>query len=287
MENNNVKFRKHETFYIREGWLEKAINTIADKQPENIFAKNKGGLVLGIGANMAKALRYWLQAALIIKSSATKTVLSEFGQLLLEHDRYLETPFSWFMIHYMLSTNYQECPVFNTFFNSPFKAIKRQDIAQSLQIILQSKGVNAKLQTIEEDVAIFLKTYMGDEPLDNPEDNYICPLATLKLLSKKGDKVERVKPKAQSLSPLIILYALETNENNKPFNIEDQFQQDNSPIALFNLDKNLFLQYLESLRKEGFITINKTAGLNTVYFEKILSLKDLFEIHFGGNNYVF
>lgn len=53
-------------------------------------------------------------------------------------------------------------------------------------------------------------------------------------------------------------------------------------MFLFNLDKNGYLQYLEEMQRSGLVTINKTAGLNAVYFEKKLSLRDIFEMNFGG-----
>ena len=73
-----LKFKKNESFYIRDGWMEKAINTIKNNEGTNIFAKNDGINYLGIGSNMVKGLKYWLQASRIIESSANKTILSNF-----------------------------------------------------------------------------------------------------------------------------------------------------------------------------------------------------------------
>ena len=57
-----MKFRGHETFFIRKGWLYKGMSNIV-KEPE-VFQGAVGNPmdVLGIGANMVKALRYWLTA---------------------------------------------------------------------------------------------------------------------------------------------------------------------------------------------------------------------------------
>ena len=67
----------------------------------------------------------------------------------------------------------------------------------------------------------------------------------------------------------------------KQFNIEDALIENNSPIYLFNLDKNMFLQYLDEMRKNDLITINKTAGLNTVYLNKKMTLRNMFERRFN------
>ena len=58
-------------------------------------------------------------------------------------------------------------------------------------------------------------------------------------------------------------------------------EKEKSPFKIFNLDKYLYLQYLEEMRKMGLVTINKTAGLNTVYIEEHLSLNQVFEKYFG------
>ena len=48
------------------------------------------------------------------------------------------------------------------------------------------------------------------------------------------------------------------------FEIEDSMNEINSPYHIFNLDKFMYLQYLDDSEKNGLITINRAAGLNTV-----------------------
>ena len=62
-----MKFRAHDTFFIRKGWLSKGMERVVAK--EDLFVdKNENPMdVLGIGSNMVKALRYWLQAVGLTK----------------------------------------------------------------------------------------------------------------------------------------------------------------------------------------------------------------------------
>ena len=56
-----MKFRAHDTFFIRKGWLSKGMKYVCNK-PDVFIDKNDPPMdVLGIGSNMVKALRYWLQ----------------------------------------------------------------------------------------------------------------------------------------------------------------------------------------------------------------------------------
>lgn len=278
---STYKFKKNESFYIRDGWFEKALNTIENSE-ENVFSKNNGTRMLGIGTNMAKSLKYWLQASNIIKTSSTKTELTDFGKIIFEYDRYFESDFTWYLIHYNLCTNKYDCPIFYHFFNSSIKKMKKQDLFNYLDNKFKEEGNDVKEDYIDDDLSVFLKSYINDEIITNPEDNYICPLSNLKLIKKNNGSIEREKPSYNKLSLLLIYHCISKMYEFNSFNIEDSIYEEKSPCMIFNLDKNTYLQYLDELQRGGLLTINKTAGLNTVYFEKKINLSQLFEMNFGG-----
>lgn len=283
---STYKFKKNESFYIRDGWFEKALNTISVSDG-NVFSKNNGSRMLGIGTNMAKSLKYWLLSSNIIEVNSGKTFLSDFGKLILKYDRYFEDSFIWFLVHYNLCINKSECPIFYYFFNSNIKKIKKDELFEYLIKIFENEDIIVKESYIEDDLSVFLKCYINDLIITNPEDNYNCPLSELKLLKKTNGLIEKQKPSYAKLSYLLIYYVISNLYNYNPFNIEDSIEEINGPCNAFNLDKNTYFQYLDELQKNGLITINKTAGLNTVYFEKKIKLEELFEMKFGGKNVIF
>ena len=278
----NIKFKRSESFYIRDGWFQKAIHAI-DKSNENIFSKNRGVEVLGIGSNMVKGLKYWLSASDIIESSSSMTNLSKFGTLLLKYDPYLEDDFSWFLIHLNICRKFEDAPIFNLVFNRAPAAFEKNDMIQVIVEFIRESEASRDLKPtyVAEDMNVFLKTYTIEDREGNPEDNYICPLSSLELIEKKKELFYKRKPKYGRLSYLAVYYAL-LLQHKKTFTIEDALNEQNGPVLLFNLDKNMFIQYLDEMRKNGLITINKTAGLNTVYFEEKLSLEQIFKKYFGG-----
>ena len=85
MGKNKYRFKGHESFILREGWLNKGLYEV-DRNPK-VFSENYGADALGVGPNMAKAIRYWLRAAeLVTDSPKTGVMLTAIGQLILAHD---------------------------------------------------------------------------------------------------------------------------------------------------------------------------------------------------------
>ena len=103
-----MKFRAHDTFFIRKGWLSKGMKYVHSK-PDVFVAKDENPMdVLGIGANMVKALRYWLQAVgLTEEPNSGKRVqtFTPLGQSVFTNDRYIEELGTLYLLHYRLSSN--------------------------------------------------------------------------------------------------------------------------------------------------------------------------------------
>ena len=51
-----LRLKRHGSFSIREGWFEKAIDSIKENE-QSVFSKGNGVAILGIGANMVTSLR--------------------------------------------------------------------------------------------------------------------------------------------------------------------------------------------------------------------------------------
>ena len=52
-----MRFRAHETFFIRKGWLSKGMKYVSQNPSVFVDTENKATDVLGIGSNMVKSLR--------------------------------------------------------------------------------------------------------------------------------------------------------------------------------------------------------------------------------------
>ena len=117
-----MKFRAHDTFFIRKGWLSKGMRNVV-VNPDVFVTKDKDRNpmdVLGIGSNMVKALRYWLQVVgLTAEPSKGQRVqsLTTFGELVYKHDPYIEEMGTLWLLQYQLAKNKDEATAWYYFFN--------------------------------------------------------------------------------------------------------------------------------------------------------------------------
>lgn len=279
---DKVKLKGHESFSIREGWLAKGIYEI--QNDARLFSSKNATDILGIGTNMVKALKYWLLASNLIEEDKKKNgyILTEIGRLIYNYDPYFEDIFTLYMVHLQIVTNYDKALIWNIFFNKcNSKNVSKRDLLEQIkyELDIENKEYNEKM--LIDEISVLLKTYIIDERVDNPENNFTCPLSELGLL-KKVDKENYQKEKStmNKLNFYIVYYTLLNLCKNNSINIEELLKGNDSPSKLLNLDKIFLNDYLEILKRENLITINRTAGLNMVYIEKIYNVNEIFEKYF-------
>lgn len=278
---NKVKMKRHESFSIREGWLAKGIRTI--KEDSKVFSSADATDILGIGTNMVKSLKYWMSATCLIEENNRSITLSKFGELIDKYDPYLEDNFSWWLIHLKMILNIEDSYIYNLFFNKcTMKVFSKRDIFEQISQILNNNKLEYSENILQDEVNMIIKTYSIDEKIDNPENNFICPLSELNLIKKVDiNAYERVKPDFRNLNYLIVYYLMVILSEDKDYlSIDDLIKLDNSPAKLLNLDKNLINEYLDEMKKQDLIVINRTAGLNMIYFTTKMSIDEIMKEHF-------
>ena len=103
-----MKFRAHDTFFIRKGWLSKGMRNV-NNDPEVFISHEKNPTdVLSIGSNMVKALRYWMQAVGLTEEPTTgkrPQHFTELGNLIFKYDPYIEELGTLYLLQYKLASN--------------------------------------------------------------------------------------------------------------------------------------------------------------------------------------
>lgn len=290
MDKRDYRLRGHESFILREGWLTKGLKAVYDNP--RVFSENSGADALGVGTNMAKAIRYWLRTAELTRESQRDGVtLTEQGSLIFENDPYFEDIFSLWVIHANIARNFKLATSWNVFFNSiDVTSFKRDELVVMMteNIINITGDTTPPERSITDDCAAILQMYTenGDVSSD-PEEKKNSPFSVLGFLKRVDmHTYEKLHPALNAIDPLLILYLITDKLREEGvLSIDDIVSGDNMPGKILNLNRVFINEYLDQLHNKGYISVNRTAGLDVVYPAKIRSTYDtLREYYERGHN---
>lgn len=286
---NKVKLKGNESFNIREGWLRKGMRLV--KEYDDLFTRNDVIEQLGVGSKMVKSIRYWLQATGLCEEkyinsgrARAQYLTEDFGEIINKWDPYFDDLFTLSLLHYNIVANDLLCIVWNIFFN----VYEDQDFTKESMVMMcqeallkrMEEGVTFSESSFADDCSSVIRMYLKVDTTDAPEESLGCPLADLGLLQKslktKG-AFNKTAPSRQDLDKLAVLYVITKNlsEGKNSVNIDDLLYSPNNIGRVFNLNRVLINEYLDQLRISGYLTLNRTAGLNMVYVDNPMTPKDI------------
>lgn len=291
-----MKFRAHETFFIRKGWLSKGMRNV-NTNPTVFMGTNGNPMdILGIGANMVKALRYWLQAVKLTSeptSGRREQTFTDFGNVIFKNDPYIEEMGTLWLIHYKLASNIDDATAWYYFFNE-FKMTEftKEDFVKHISNYLRIKGEEVSERSLEDDYNCIINTYVPRIKLSpekiQPESNIDCPLGELGLIgigNRKEKIYKKATPKKDTIHPLV-LFAVILDQANGETSIKiSSLQNDTNNIGrVFNLDIITLLSLLNKLELMGCIKVVRTAGLDIIRIEKQISFLECIEEYYKAIN---
>lgn len=272
-EKNKYRFKGHESFILREGWLNKGLTEVG-KNPK-VFGENYGADALGVGPNMAKAIRYWLKCAGLTQDVSGKGVLlTDLGQVILKNDPYIENIFTLWLIHCQIVMNQRNATAWNLFFNrfgyEEFKKAEMFSEMKELAVELTEGGSFAET-SLEADCDAICRMYVKKrEKNSNPEEKNSSPFGKLGLLKNSGEIYEKRQPDLKNLPEEIVLYLLLLLDK-KSIHMDELLSMENAPGKVLQLKRTALMEKLEILEAKGDLTLNRTAGLNMVYLKNDIS----------------
>lgn len=285
-----MKFRAHETFFIRKGWLYKGLKNV-DKSADVFVSKVKNPMdELGIGANMVKSLRYWLQAVGLTSepnSGPKVQTITDLGKIIWENDKYMEETGTLWLLHYQLASNQENATAWYFFFNEFYHTeFKKEDFVLNLKnyISMNSSKDEKKIvdSSLESDFDCIINTYVPRAKSNpgkvHPENNIDCPfgeLGLIDILSKRNKVYKKAQPKKDDIHPLIILaIILDQANGGKEIKISSILTSKCNVGKIFNLDVVALMNYLYKLQQLGYLRVIRTAGLDII---RIITDMDFYE----------
>ena len=273
-----MKFRAHDTFFIRKGWLSKGMKYV-HISPDVFVSKDENPMdVFGIGANMVKALRYWLQAVgLTQEPTKGKRIqtFTELGESIYNNDRYIEELGTLLLLHYRLTSKFSEATAWYLFFNEfNMKEFTRDDFVDFLQrrIRMENGESSVAVRSLNDDFSCIINTYLPRYKTNPnrvaPENNIDCPfgeLGLIDILSKEKKSYRKAIPSVQTINPWITLAVIvDQAGESKEISLNELLTAPKNIGRTFNLDAITMLDVLYQVENIGKIKINRTAGLDVV-----------------------
>lgn len=287
-----MKFRAHETFFLRKGWITKGLKNVDIKSDVFTDKKISPTDTLGIGTNMCKSLRYWLQVLGLTSEVKEKRgkriqIITDFGHLIFDKDKYVEELGTLYALQYKLASNKDLATSWYYFFNKfSLSEFTKEDYINEIQKYVSMKGEKVALTSLEGDFSCIVNTYLPryktNARVDSPENNIESPFGELGLIDITGTKTYKKSiPSVNSINPWIALAVImDQAKGNKEISISSLMNDDNNIGKVYNLDSVALLELLHKIEKIGELKIIRTAGLDVIHINNDYSFLDCMEKYY-------
>ncbi|MBI4817745.1 MAG: DUF4007 family protein [Deltaproteobacteria bacterium] len=190
----NMRFSGHETFAVRYTWIPKAFRYLSHesssfKDEENVMVE------LGLGKNMVRSLRFWLEAFGLAKPSDEGLTLTEFSRAILSPgglDPFLEDPKTLWLLHAQLSMRSQDAIcAWDVLVNRWNKGeFSKSEAVRAFR--RESERYASKPHsdvTLSQHFDVFIHTYVPTHSRSvGLEETLDCPLKELLLVEPHGER---------------------------------------------------------------------------------------------------
>jgi len=262
-------FARHETFHPRFSWLKKGFD--AAKNNPKVFLQDDAPVILGVGKNMVKAIRYWCNTFKVLKNDSP----TEFGQKLLDNegwDCFLEDPASLWLLHWYLLKPTCEAAAWYFTFNI-FRRVEFSDdeIFRALCDYRDSYDRSNVDDSLKKDINCILKMYttVHNNQTNFVEDSIDCPFTELGLIQSVRDAKrytfqmgDKFNLPAQIIVATCLEYAGQESKGTKTISISRLLYNEGSPGMVFKLSENSICQAIEEVAKTSKkLFLSDSAGL--------------------------
>lgn len=265
-------FARHETFHPRFGWLKKGYDlALADP---GIFLRDDAPVLLGVGKNMVRSIRYWCSAFKVLTEKDGQIVPTRLGQQLLDDDGwdpFLENPASLWLLHW----NLLKAPCTATAWAYAFGEFQAAEFTPEHlidELRDYANGFSASIadSSLRKDVSCILRMYADQESKKGPtEDSIDCPFTALRLLYSVGDgrRYEfQVGPKETLPAEIVVAACLEfagiSENESSAMGVSRLAHLVDSPGRVFKLSEAAIAEAIEQVaRRREDLFISDSAGL--------------------------
>jgi len=275
------RFSGHETFACRFSWLPKAVRLI-ENDPAALADDEAAILSLGLGKNMVKSLRFWLDAFDVASSVDGSWSLRPFGAAILGSggaDPFIERTETQWLLHWTVASR-SGAPLFawrHVFHRRMRADFTRSELVAELRRESAREGYEHSEVTLLQHLDALLHTYLPTQALTAPEDVLDGPLVDLKLIRADGrrratgGRAEPVFSLARTpsgrVAPSVLNYAIDSfwldrRAGEKVVSFRDLAYAEGSPGTTLRLNEDDLREHLE--RPDGIYSFRASGDAGAV-----------------------
>jgi len=277
----------HEKFVFRYGWLKKGVDALS-KYP-TLFTDDEAPVILGVGKNMVRSIRYWCLAIGLFeetrgKKSGSNLQLTDLGNRMVTDtgwDPYLEDPGTLWLLHWQLASNLTRTLMWHLTFCAYHEIeFTKKQLTAFMSKQLERRQITITTSAVEREIDVCLRTYVSTTRRTTAdgisEETLDCPLVELDLIRfLPEDNVYRFNIGGKATLPTEVFgYALfkflpKVIGNRRTVTVDKCLYENGSPGQIFKLDENSVIEHLETMERltDGRLRLQETAGLRQLYLE--------------------
>ncbi len=280
-----VGYGQHQSFYLRDRWLSKAIKPL--QVDERFFYDNEAFEKIGLGKNMVQSLRYWVVATRVVEESFNedrKKVhhLTTFGEIMYEYDKFVQLNSTASIIHYHLSKDSEPSTMWYWFFNELNQnTITKEELTELFfNWVEMNEDKKISDKSLKRDIDCLIKLYTAGQNTDDPEEVIQSPLNKLKLVEEYKGIIRKRNPRYDEIGLAALMYTLlDYRESNSIDSITVTEIAENKGLwgKIYNLSRSEIIDALTMLSNLPKYQLNfvRTNNLDTIHLPEVSSINFL------------
>lgn len=292
-----MQINKHGTFYIRNGWPTKIVDTVTNSP--HIFSpafERDAVDEMGVGRVMVKAMRYWAYATGITEEikepQGVQHRLTELGNFVADFDLYCQKIGTLWLMHRSLATDLNNTTAWAWAFNLfGHKSFTKDDFVDAFFSYAKANGETFKRAAIEKEFDCFKNTYVSDKGFDLSkiiDEDTIPFFAPLKLVTYCGKGKYEIRNIGAKEIPLDIILCCIIKDNEEHLQEQRQIDIDellNGKMQIgryFSLTYSTLLEILQQLENAKRLILINNFGSRYIQLGQVTT-HDLLENYYSEN----
>ncbi|MDP1394445.1 DUF4007 family protein [Lysinibacillus capsici] len=270
-----MAFGQHQTFYVRQHWINKGLREV--RGDGRFFYRDDHFEVLGVGKNMAKAIRHWLTAMQLVedvRGLQTEVLLTELANIVMQFDPYIKSKQTLSLLHYLLVTEEDTSTTWYWFFNVFNERVfnKTMLVEQLSKWTSENYPRAVSETTIKRDIDCLVQLYaLKEYHNQTPEDVIKSPFEVLGLIQgTAGTNYLKASVNFKQNTGVLYVTLLKYCDKHAITEVSLTDLQNAEELwgCVFNLNRDAIINYIDEIQQKYPIKFTRTNRLDVVRLEQ-------------------